>query len=438
MHSHDVQRLDQLDGFTAELKTLPASKKTFPLYLQILAGMAVGAATGVVFGPRAEVLGEFGKVIIQLIKALAGPLLFFAVIDAFLKTHIRLRAAGVMLAIGLVNAAAALTIGMGLSNLLRPGELMHFNLPAAGTSAAVAGAGKKIDFVTAVTGIIPTSVFAPFVDNSVLTIIFLAILAGLALRKIKNEQKTGERFVLEEIVTSLLRAVEITLGWVVRLVPLAVFGVVAKTVGQQGFAPLKGLSIYLSVALLGLALQIGVVYQIWLVAALGPSALGRFWRGSRDAIIYALGASSSLATLPVTLRCLDRMGVSTQSARLAACVGSNFNHDGILLYEAMAVLFVAQVHGIHLTMGQQALTAVTCMVAAVGIAGIPDAGFISLALVLSTVGLPLEILPLLLTVDWVLSRARAITNVLSDIVMSVLLDHFMEPKKDYVPTTARH
>ena len=170
-------------------------------------------------------------------------------------------------------------------------------------------------------------------------------------------------------------------------------------------------------------------YQLWILATLGTSGIKRFWQGSRDAIVYALGASSSLATLPVTLRCLDRMGVSTQSARLAACVGSNFNHDGILLYEAMAVLFVAQVHGIHLTVGQQALAALSCLVAGIGIAGIPDAGLISLALVLSTVGLPIEILPLLLTVDWVLSRGRAITNVLSDIVMSVLLDHFMEPEK---------
>lgn len=400
--------------------------RKLPLYLQILVGMGLGAATGVLLGPRAEVLGEFGKVIIQLIKALAAPLLFFAVVDAFLKTHIRARAAGVMLTIGLVNAAAALGIGLGISNWLRPGEFMKLKL-AGNSDAASALAGKKIDFVHAATGIIPTSVVAPFMENAVLAIIFLAVLTGLALRKLKNEHQGP--FVLEEVVATLLRVTEIILGWVIHFVPLAVFGVVAKTVGQQGFAPLRGLATYLSVALLGLALQVGVVYQLWLWATVGVNGVRSFWRGSRDAIVYALGASSSLATLPVTLRCLERMGVSKQSARLAACVGSNFNHDGILLYEAMAVLFVAQVHGIHMSIGQQCLAALSCLVAGIGIAGIPDAGLISLALVLATVGLPIEILPLLLTVDWVLSRGRAITNVLSDIVMSVLLDHFMEPEK---------
>ena len=97
------------------------------------------------------------------------------------------------------------------------------------------------------------------------------------------------------------------------------------------------------------------------------------------------------------------MGVSPQSARLAACVGTNLNNDGILLYEAMAVLFVAQYYGIPLDFGRQLLAAASCVVAGIGIAGVPEAGLISLALVLTTVGLPTEILPLLLTVDWLLS-----------------------------------
>jgi Na+/H+-dicarboxylate symporter len=121
---------------------------------------------------------------------------------------------------------------------------------------------------------------------------------------------------------------------------------------------------------------------------------------------------------------MDRMGVTPASARLAACVGTNLNHDGILLYETMAVLFVAQAHGIVLTIPQQIGAAFLCLVAGIGIAGVPEAGLISLSLVLATVGLPLQLLPLLLTVDWLLSRARAMTNVTSDIVVAVVLDRF--------------
>jgi Na+/H+-dicarboxylate symporter len=149
-----------------------------------------------------------------------------------------------------------------------------------------------------------------------------------------------------------------------------------------------------------------------------------------------MGASSSLATLPITLRALTRMGVSDRSARMAACVGTNLNNDGILLYEAMAVLFVAQVHGIDLSLGQQLVAALSCLIAGIGIAGIPEAGLISLALVLATARLPLEILPLLLTVDWFLSRCRAMTNVTSDLLVAVVLDRLdAKPADDRVPTT---
>jgi Na+/H+-dicarboxylate symporter len=118
------------------------------------------------------------------------------------------------------------------------------------------------------------------------------------------------------------------------------------------------------------------------------------------------------------------MNVSPQAARLAACVGTNLNNDGILLYEAMAVLFVAQVYGIQLGLEQQLAAALSCVIAGIGIAAVPDAGLISLSIVLATVGLPVEIVPLLLTVDWLLSRCRAVTNVTSDILVAVLLEHF--------------
>jgi DAACS family dicarboxylate/amino acid:cation (Na+ or H+) symporter len=135
-----------------------------------------------------------------------------------------------------------------------------------------------------------------------------------------------------------------------------------------------------------------------------------------------MGAGSSLATLPLTLTALDRMGVSRGASALGACVGTNFNSDGIILYEGMAVLFVAQAHGVDLSLGQQLVAAGSCLVAAMGVAGVPEAGLVSLALVLNTVGLPLELLPLLLTVDWIMGRARAVTNALSDMVLSVNID----------------
>jgi Na+/H+-dicarboxylate symporter len=136
-----------------------------------------------------------------------------------------------------------------------------------------------------------------------------------------------------------------------------------------------------------------------------------------------MAAGSSLATLPVTLRTLEeRMGVSAESARLAAVVGSNLNHDGIILYEAVAALFVAQIYGMELGVGQELHIVAMSVLAAIGIAGVPEAGLVTLSLVLGAAGLPLAAVPLLLPVDWLLGRMRATANVMSDMVVATIID----------------
>lgn len=153
-----------------------------------------------------------------------------------------------------------------------------------------------------------------------------------------------------------------------------------------------------------------------------------FWREAKVPIVNSIGTNSSLATLPLTLKALDRLKVSKSASALGACVGTNLNNDGIILYEAMAAIFIAQAIGIELSLSQQLLTVLSCMVAAMGVVGVPEAGFISLSLVLATVGLPMELLPLLLTVDWILARARSVVNVISDMTVSLVLHRFETPE----------
>jgi Na+/H+-dicarboxylate symporter len=149
--------------------------------------------------------------------------------------------------------------------------------------------------------------------------------------------------------------------------------------------------------------------------------------GGADAILMGLSTNSSLATVPVTLRCLtEKMGISQESARLSACVGTNLNNDGITLYDAMAALFIAQACGFDLSLGQQAMVVLASLMAGVGIAGIPEAGLIVLPLVLGSVGLPEAVvvaaIPLVLPVDWIIGRARSVVNVMSDMLVAILLD----------------
>jgi Na+/H+-dicarboxylate symporter len=394
----------------------------FPLHVQIIAAIGVGLVVGPLLGKDAVGLGELGTVVISLIKAAATPLLFFSIVNAILTTELRGRSAFRLLFWAFLNASIALTLGLLISNLLTPGRsLVGFVTRDPALTSTYAS--RKIDLLATLKSVVPTSFVTPFAENLVLSIVIIALLLGFGLRRVRSEQQaagaTGFR-ALEDGVVTMLRITEIILGWVIRLIPFAVFGVVARSVGEHGYAPLKGLAVYTLVGVGGLLLHVIVTYQLWLLI-LARIPLRTFWREAREPVTTALGANSSLATLPVTLRALDRLGVPRSASALGACVGTNFNNDGIILYEGMAVLFVAQASGLDLSLGQQVHVAVMCMIAAMGVAGVPEAGFISLALVLNTVGLPLEILPLLLTVDWIIARGRSGVNVLSDMLLSILI-----------------
>jgi Na+/H+-dicarboxylate symporter len=399
----------------------PAPGFRFPFYLQVLTAMVLGLVAGPLLGENASAFGDLGKLVIQLIKAVATPLLFFVIVSSVSKTEIPAKAGARLVGWAAVNSTIAVGIGLLISNLLKPGT--HLSALATVEGSTAAYADKKVDLLATVSSIVPASLVGPFVDNYLLSIILIALLFGFALRRAGHD--TGEFkdgvHLLSRFIEGMLGVTQIVMGWVVKLIPVAVFGVVTKSVGEHGYAPLKGLSAYVAAGLLGLALHVAITYQAWIVLFTKRS-LREFWREAREPMVSSLGTNSSLATLPVTLKALERLGVSRQASTLGACVGTNFNNDGIILYEGMAVLFVAQASGIDLSLGQQLVASASCMIAAMGVAGIPEAGFISLALVLNTVGLPVELLPLLLTVDWIIARARSVVNVLSDMMLSLLVD----------------
>lgn len=400
--------------------------KKVPLSLQIICAMALGMATGAWLGPKAAPLGEIGKLLIQFIKMIATPLLSVTIIHSISTSNVKVRHAGRMVGVALMNSSFALIIALALMNFLHPGEMLKEHLREKISNATVPFDGQKIDFLKTFISYFPSNWFQPFIDNSIITVVILSLFLGAGVRASKNElhpTETAHSFILDSMLEALHKVFERILYYIVKLSPLAVFGVVAKTVGEYGFSPLRGLAFYVLVCLAGLSLQIVFVYQGWLLTWI-KIPLKKFWNTVQEAVFFSLGSNSSLATLPITLKTLSRLGCSKESATLGACVGTNLNNDGILLYEAMAALFIAQAHGINLSLGGQIQMSLVSVVAAMGVAGVPEAGFVSLALVLSTVGLPTEMLPLLLTVDWILARARSAVNVLSDISLSLILDRF--------------
>jgi Na+/H+-dicarboxylate symporter len=420
----------------APAATAPGRRPT-PLYVKILIAVLCGTMLGLLLpaegGPsRLAPLGDLGMLVIRLLKALATPLILFAVLDSFLRTHIPARRGLQLVLISLANAAVATCLGLLVANVLRGGDHWRGRVQlapeAAATHGQLAGAGATLDPLKNLAAYVPESLIEPFARNSVITVVLLAVLLGAALRRVKDRRGDLAAGVatVEGAVAAGLAVFTQVLEWLIAIIPFAVFGVLASVVSKSGLGIFGSLGVFLGVILLGLLLHAGVYYSLllWLVARVSPR---RFFAGALDAILTALSCGSSLATLPVTLRCLrDRLRVSEDSARLAACVGTNLNHDGIILYEASAAVFIAQAFGVELRAGQQVAIALAAIMAGVGIAGVPEAGLITLPLVLGAAGLPDAVaataIPLILPVDWIIGRCRAATNVVSDMTVAMLLD----------------
>ncbi|ULA62502.1 MAG: Dicarboxylate/amino acid:cation symporter [Nitrospira sp.] len=423
---------------------MPMSSRGMPpLYTQVLIAVMCGVVLGVIFGQesylgglRNEQLGKLGLFVVTLLKTLAIPLIFFAILDALIRTSIPLRQGGKLLIICLVNVIVAMAIGLAIMNLWQPGlawrghvdELLHLvpgTAPSAAAMASVqAGADSPIEYLLSY---IPRTLADPFFSNNIIGVVLLALIIGATLRLLQSKSRQ-----VGGVLSAVAGAVERIYGWLVQIlewiilvVPLAVFGVVAAVVGKSGVGVFSVLWIFLAAMLAGLAIHALIYYPLvaWLVGKKNP----RVYLGQgADAIMTAVSCNSSLATVPVTLRCLERMQVSAQSARLAACVGTNLNNDGITLYEAMAALFLAQALGFDLPMAKQILIVLASIIAGAGVAGIPEAGLIVLPLVLAAAGLPDQVIiaaiPLIMTVDWIIARARSGVNVLSDMLVAILLD----------------
>lgn len=393
-------------------------KKALSLLTPCIAlAMAFGLLAGAYLGTAAAPLGVVGKIYIQLIKAVAIPLVLFSIIDALIGTELSWKTASRWVLVIVVNSVVALSIGLLLSNVFTPG----IGFIADGLAPASEGIKtlKQFSVASFLQGIIPESLVQPFAENNVLSVVLIALLIGLAMRQVLLE--SGGEAALHGAAKSchtITAVINRIMLWLVAAVPVAIFCVTARTVGEYGFAPFKALAWYVFLGCLGMMLQMVLVYPVW-VRWVGQIPLRKFFYLARRPVACAFGTNSSLATLPVTLHTLDELGIPKSASRLGACIGTNFNNDGILLYEAMAVLFVAQACGIQLTLGEQAFAALLSLVAAIGVAGVPEAGVVSLSLVLSALGLPLEILPLLLTVDWIVARVRSVTNVMSDMTVSI-------------------
>lgn len=433
-----------------------------PLYLRILGGVVLGVLVGVLAGPRAGFLEIPSKLVLRLLGALAAPLILLAVVQALLHAHIPKGSAFQLVRLLILNTLVAIFIGLFVANVIQPGrwttppsDQEHQTETAekvsekpavtptekAGTEAGATDkdlatakvvpakelankeasketSKKPIDPAALFLDNIPKSLLGPLGDEGkVIAVILLALAFGIALRRVKHESVAT----VADLVSVGFQVLVIMLHWVIEVIPLAVFGIVASIIGKNGFAAFQGLLIFVVAVLVALFLQ--VVYylaRIRMGSWVRPiPLLGHM----RDALVMAFSTASSTATMPLTYaRLRERVGLRERSASLGALVGANFNNDGTALYEAMAALFISQLIGVNLSLFQQFLVVLTSVAASVGAAGIPEAGIVTMTLVFNAVGLPISYIPILLAVDWFLDRCRTVVNVMGDVNVSCLLD----------------
>jgi len=389
-----------------------------PLYIRILVSLALGIVAGELMGTKAAVFKPFSDIVLQLLRLLATPLILVAVIHALMKADVSGRTGARLFFFLITNTVAAILIGLVVANVIQPGRWAHLAPP--GTALDTTPFNPVHDLLDKV----PANLIDPFLHNEIISIIIVAVALGTAMRIVRGRQiaegKSGYRG-LENFLDTSFQCVMVMLHWIFDLVPLAVFAVVARTVGTSGIRPLLSMGVFVLAVLLALSLQ-AVFYlaRLRLGSWVRP---GKFLAGGSDALMMAFSTASSAATLPVTYAAVkDNMKVREASAGLGVMVGGTFNHDGTALYEAMAALFIGQALGQHLGLGQQVLVVFMAILASVGAAGIPEAGLVTMLAVFSAVHLPTEYIPLLLPLDWFLDRCRTAINVMGDMTVTCLLD----------------
>ena len=388
----------------------------FPLSIQIILGAVAGVVAGVLI-PEYAGIGQFvGTLFLRLLKMLIIPLIFSSIVMGVVNTA-SASSFGRMgvrtFAWYITTSLLAILTGQLLVNLIRPG--VGTDLNAAVDPVALE---QGFQFRDILINLVPDNLFRVMADGQVLPIIFFALLAGYFLGKLPGN--TAEPLV--KVTDSLYQLMMRLTGFVIRLAPIGILGLIYQTVAETGLGVFRNLAVYFLTVLGGLLIHFFLTLPllIFLLTRQNPYS---FMRKMFAPLITAFSTSSSSATLPLTLRTIEEeVGVSNRVAGFVLPLGATVNMDGTALYECAAVIFIAQAYGIDLTLAQQAVILVTALLVSIGAAGIPMAGLVMMSVILKAVNLPMEGVALIIAVDRFLDMFRTATNVMSDSAGTFVID----------------
>ncbi len=405
------------------------------LYTKIAIGLVAGAVVGIVVnlagweagGSLIAAIEPFGLGWIRLIRMIVVPLVVASlVVGAASLGDLRTlgRVGGKTVGYYLATTSVAVSIGLVLSNVIKPGRGLSAESQAAlqaeyGNQAAgnIELASETPSVVQLLLNMIPENPIGAAANADMLPLILFSILFGVAATMIREDRRVAVLGVFEAVNEISM----VIIHWVMNLAPYAVFVLIAAVTARFGFEILQSLLWYTGTVVLGLALHAVGTFSFILkfLARVSPV---EFFRRIRNAQLLGFSTSSSSATLPVTMQIAEEnLGISKKISSFVLPLGATVNMDGTALYQGVAVMFIAQVFGIELTVIQQLMVVLTATLASIGAAGVPSAGIITLTIVLTQAGVPETGIALILGVDRILDMLRTSVNITGDLTGTTLI-----------------
>ena len=393
------------------------NKKKLALSTQIFIALVLAIIAGIALTKHADIavqyIKPFGTIFLNLIKWIVCPLVFFSIMAGVVSMR-DIKKVG---AIGgstvvyyLCTTALAVAIGLLFANLFKG------FFPLLSTSELTYEmSDTSVNFMDTLVGIFPSNFIKPFVEANMLQIIVASLFIGFALILIQDGKES--EFTAVNMANDIcMKAMEMIL----KLSPIGVFCLLCPVVAENGPAVLGSLAKVLLVAYLCYAVHAVAVYSAS-VKALGKISPVRFFKGMLPAIMMAFSSASSVGTLPLNLECSQKLGADREVASFVLPLGATINMDGTAIYQGVCAVFIASCYGINLTLSQMITIVLTATLASIGTAGVPGAGMVMLAMVLQSVGLPVEGIALVAGVDRVFDMGRTVVNITGDASCAIVV-----------------
>ena len=369
-------------------------------------------------------VGLISTLFIDLLKMVLVPLVFTSIVVgvANLQTHQQINRVWVVtITYFILTMILAILLGLFVTNSLRPGEELQIAMFQDIMQASEAKQMTWQAFFAQFLHSLFLNPLAAMAQGQILAIVVFALIFGIAL------VVGGNRYTnILNLMKELLELILMLVNWIMRLAPFGIMALLIQLIATQDIELLMTLIQFVYVVI-GTTLFHGLVILPLILFLTTRTTPIKLWKGAREALITALATSSSAATLPVTLRCVEQyLHVKPDVARFVLPVGATMNMDGTALYEAIAALFIANLVGVDLNLTQQLIIFFTAMFAAIGAPGIPSAGMITMAMVLQAVGLPVEAIAILLPIDRLLDTVRTMVNVEGDIIGRMVVQYWVD------------